>query len=66
MGAGELGNWSFRTTSRNIIVGGDSVVSIATLYGLYGPENESRECEIFRTRPDQPWGPPNLLYAYNG
>jgi len=45
-------------------VGRDSSVGIATRYGLDGPGIESRcgEGEIFRTRPDRPWGPPSLLY----
>ena len=43
--------------------GRDSSVGIATRYGLNGPGIESR-CggEIFRNRPDRPWGPLNLLY----
>jgi hypothetical protein len=40
----------------------DSAIGIATPYWLDGPEIESRRGEIFRTRPDQPWGPPSLLY----
>ena len=40
----------------------DSSVGIATGYGLDGPVIESRWCEIFRTCPDRPWGPPSLLY----
>ena len=43
-------------------VGRDSSVGIATGYGLDGPGIESRQGEIFRTSPDRPWGPPNLLY----
>ena len=44
-------------------VGRDSSVGIGTLYGLSGPGIESRWGEeIFRTRPDQPWGPTSLLY----
>jgi hypothetical protein len=35
---------------------------IATRYGLDGPGIESRWGEIFRTRLDQPWGPPSFLY----
>ena len=35
---------------------------IATRYGVEGPGIGSRWGEIFRTRPDQPWGPPSLLY----
>jgi hypothetical protein len=31
-------------------------------YGLDGPGIESWWGEIFRTRPDRPWGPPSLLY----
>jgi hypothetical protein len=40
----------------------DGSVGIATGYGLEGPGIESRWCEIFRTCPDRPWGPPSLLY----
>ena len=43
-------------------VGRDSVVGIATRYGLGGPGNESRQGEIFRTRVDRTWIPPSLLY----
>ena len=44
-------------------VGRDSSVDIATDYGLEGPGIESRwGGEIFRTCPDRPWGPLNLLY----
>ena len=39
-----------------------SSVGIATDYGLDGPGIESRWGEIFRTRPDRPWGPLSLLY----
>jgi hypothetical protein len=31
-------------------------------YDLGGPGIESQWGEIFRTRPDQPWGPPGLLH----
>ena len=46
-------------------MGRDSSVGIATRYGLNGPGIESRwgGGEIFRTRPDQPWGLPSLLYS---
>jgi hypothetical protein len=40
----------------------DSVVGIATRYGLEGPGIESRWGEIFRTYPDRLRGPPSLLY----
>ena len=40
----------------------DSVVSIATRYGLEGPGIDSRWGEIFRTYPDRLRGPPSLLY----
>jgi hypothetical protein len=46
-------------------VGRDSSVGIATDYGLDGPGIEKKNPggrEIFRTRPDRPWGPPSLLY----
>jgi hypothetical protein len=44
-------------------VGRDSAVGIATRYGLDDPGIEFRwGGEIFRTRPDQLWGPPSLLY----
>jgi hypothetical protein len=45
-----------------IMVGRGSSVGIATRYGLEGPGIESGRREIFRTRPDRPWGPPSLLY----
>ena len=41
----------------------DSVVDIATRYGLNGPAIESRRAEIFRTRPDRPWDPHLASYA---
>ena len=40
----------------------DSVVGIATRYGLEGPGIESRWGEIFRTYPDRLQDPPSLLY----
>jgi hypothetical protein len=43
------------------VVGRDNSVGIATRYGLGDPGIESRWGEIFRTRPDRPWGPPSLL-----
>ena len=44
-------------------MGHDSLVGIATRYGLDGPVIESRwGGEIFRACPDRPWGPPSLLY----
>ena len=45
-----------------IMGGQDSSVGIATRYGLDGSGIESRRGEIFRTRPDWPWGIPSLLY----
>jgi hypothetical protein len=42
-------------------MGRDSSVGIATDYGLNGPEIESWCGEIFRTLPDWPFDPPNLL-----
>ena len=42
--------------------GPGSSVGIATDYGLEGPGKNSGGDEIFRTSPDRPWGPPNLLY----
>jgi hypothetical protein len=48
-------------------VGRGSVVSIMTLYGLDGPGIEQWCGEIFRTRPDRPWGPLSILYnGYRG
>ena len=44
------------------ISGPGSVVSIATVYGLDGLGIESKWGRDFRTCPDQPWGPPSLLY----
>ena len=59
-------SWLLICIHLNITRGGwDSSVGIATCYGLDGPGIESRGGgggEIFRTRPDRPWGPPSLLY----
>ena len=45
------------------MVGRDNSVSIATRYGLDCPEIDSRwGGEIFRTLPDWPSSPPNLLH----
>jgi hypothetical protein len=41
---------------------GDISVRIATRYGLDGRGSNPGRGEIFCTRPDQPWGPPSLLY----
>jgi len=41
--------------------GPGSSVGIATDYGLEGPGSNPGGDEIFRTRPDGPWGPPSLL-----
>jgi hypothetical protein len=57
----------YRFTLRYAVLSGPgSSVSIATGYGLDGPGIESRLGEISRTCPDRPWGPPSLLYEYNG
>jgi len=42
----------------------DIGVSIATHYGLDGPEIECRWGKIHRTHPDRPWGPFSLLYNW--
>ena len=44
------------------VCGSGSVVGIATGHGLDGPGIDPGGGEIFRTRPDRPWGPPSLLY----
>jgi len=43
-------------------VGRDSVVGIATCYGLDGPKSSPGGGENFRTRSNRPRGPPSLLY----
>ena len=46
-----------------LMVGRESVVGIATDYGLDGPGIESQWWgEVFRTHPERPWSPPSLLY----
>ena len=62
---GVLGTAYILTKADTVITcrrGQDSSVGIATRYGLGGPGIESRWWEIFRARPDRPWGPPSLLY----
>jgi hypothetical protein len=47
----------------NILISGlGSSIGIMTGYRLDGPGIESQWGEIFRTPPEQPWGPPSLLY----
>jgi hypothetical protein len=46
-------------------MGRDSSVGIATLYGLEGQGSNPGAGEIFRSRPDRPWGLPSLLYNGN-
>jgi hypothetical protein len=58
MGRKTLGNRTDITTFSGL---GGSVV-IVTGYEVDGTGIESRKGEIFRTCPDQPWGPPSLLY----
>ena len=43
--------------------GPGSVIGIATGYGLDGRGSNPCGGEIFCTCPDQPWGPPSLLYS---
>jgi hypothetical protein len=47
---------------KNVMVGRYSSVGIATDYGLDGPGSNPGQGEIFRTCPDWPWDPRNLLY----
>jgi len=48
-----------------VVVSRDTLLGIATRYGLDVPGIESRwGGEIFRTCPDRPWGPPSLLYNW--
>ena len=47
-------DYNVRCVARNCIT--------ATRYGPDGPGIESCGGDIFRTRPDRPWGPPSLLY----
>ena len=56
-------HWLFyELHNTHLSVSRDSSVGIATSYGLDSPDIESRFGEIFRTRPDRPWGLPSLLY----
>ena len=51
-----------RDVGMGFCVGRDSAVGIASLYGLEVPESNPGEGNIFRTRPDRPWGQHNRLY----
>ena len=44
------------------VVGRYRSPGIETRYRLEGLGIESGLGEIFRTRPDRPWGPPSLIY----
>ena len=52
--------WFYRTLDKEGSL--DSVVGVATRYGLESPGIESRWGEIFRTYPGWLRGPPSLLY----
>jgi hypothetical protein len=39
-----------------------SLVGKATRYGLDDPGSNPAGNDVIRTRPDRPWGSPNLLY----
>jgi len=43
-------------------LGRGSSVGLATRHGLKVAGIESLLGEVFRTRPDRPWGPPSLLH----
>ena len=43
-------------------MGWDSVVSIATWWGLDSQESNPAGDNILHARPDWPWSPPSLLY----
>jgi len=45
-----------------LLLGCDSSVGRVSHYRLDGPGIESQWGEIFHPCPDQPWGPPSLLY----
>ena len=47
-------------------MGLDIYVGIATRYRLEARGSNPGEGEVFRTRPDRPWDPPNLLYSGYG
>ena len=51
-----------KTVSTQRSVGLDSSVDIGTCDGLDGAGSNTGGGDIFRTRPDRPWGPSNLLY----
>ena len=51
-----------KSGSLNLLVGRVSSVGIETRYGLDVPGSNPGAGEIFRARPDRPWGPPSLLF----
>ena len=50
-----------QTTTKHYNVDQNSVVGIAMGWTVQGSNPAGGE--IFRTRPDRPWGPPSLLYS---
>jgi hypothetical protein len=54
--------WQTFIHDPNITCGPDSLVGIVTGYGWTVRGSNPGGSEIFRTCPDRPWGPPNLLY----
>ena len=59
---GKTQNLWFLNCHRSGFEGRDSSVFIATRYGMEVRGSNPGGDEIFRTRPDRPWGPPSLLY----
>jgi hypothetical protein len=54
--------WMYLVQLRHNYVWRNGLLRIGTRYGTEGPRIGSGGGEIFRICPDQPWGPPNLLY----
>jgi hypothetical protein len=53
------GTYKYEIKSDSPLRRRDSSVGTVSRYGLDGPRIESQSGQIFRTRPDRPWGPPS-------
>jgi hypothetical protein len=61
------GNDGNNTRVHVFFEGRNSVIRIASGYGLDDTGSNPSRSEIFRTRPDLLWGPPSLVYnEYRG
>jgi len=58
--------WTVFMSMLFLTVDRDSSVGTATRYGWTVPESNPGWGDIFRIRPDRPWGPPSRYWVFPG